>query len=247
VDGASDGLRADAYLSRELAFLSRGRVRQKIQMGESLLNGRRYSTATRLRSGDRITIAWRGPPDLRQATPVPVLFEDDFLLALDKPAGMVSHPVGRTRAGTLVQFARERCARDIRASLDRGDMSFYPTLVNRLDAGTSGIVLVAKTRDTHRAMQALTVSRQVAKEYIALVEGRMSQADGRIELPLVLPGISQIEMIGCGTRIQNDGTLDVLDGRAVLALLVSDHTQQVECVRMVRFSREDLPVDLLGC
>ena len=212
MDGASDGLRADAYLSRELAFLSRGRVRQKIQMGESLLNGRRYSTATRLRSGDRITIAWRGPPDLRQATPVPVLFEDDFLLALDKPAGMVSHPVGRTRAGTLVQFARERCARDIRASLERGDMSFYPTLVNRLDAGTSGIVLVAKTRDTHRAMQALTVSRQVAKEYIALVEGRMSQADGRIELPLgpdTHSGV-RLKMAGRADGLPSVTTYDVL-------------------------------------
>ncbi len=184
VDARSDGLRADAYLSRELPFLSRGRVRQKIQMGESLLNGRRYSTATRLRSGDRITVAWRGPPDLRRASSVPVLFEDDFLLALDKPAGMVSHPVGRKQTGTLVQFARERSAREIRASLTQGDMSRYPTLVNRLDAGTSGIVLVAKTQAMHKAMQALMTGRQLSKEYIALVEGRMAEDRGRIELPL---------------------------------------------------------------
>ena len=184
VDPASNGLRADAFLSRELPFLSRRRVRQKIQMGESLLNGRRYSTATRLRTGDTITVAWRGEPDLTDTDEVPILFEDEHLLAVDKPAGMRSHPVGRIQAGTVVQFARQRSAQQIHDSLGRGDMSFYPTLVNRLDTFTSGIVLLAKTKAMHEAMQALMTGRHVLKEYIALVEGRISSAEGRIDLPL---------------------------------------------------------------
>jgi RluA family pseudouridine synthase len=212
VDRASDGLRADVFLFRELPFLSRRRVRQKIQMGESLLNGMRYSTATRLRTGNVISVTWRGPPDLRPAPPVPVLFEDEHLLVLDKPAGMASHPAGRIQAGTVVQFARERGARMIRESLDRGDTSFYPTLVNRLDASTSGIVLLAKTRDMHRAMQRLMADRQVTKEYIALVEGRMSRTEGRIDLALGPDKDS-------GVRVKMAGSADGLPSATAYAVL----------------------------
>jgi 23S rRNA pseudouridine1911/1915/1917 synthase len=219
VDPASDGLRADVFLFRELPFLSRRRVRQKIQMGESLLNGRRYSTATRLRTGETIIVTWRGCPDLRPTEELSILFEDAYLLALDKPAGMASHPMGRTQAGTVVQFARQRSADQIRASLDRGDMSFYPTLVNRLDVFTSGIVLLAKTKEMHAAMQALMAGRQAAKEYIALVEGRMSQAEGRIDLPL---GRDEHSSVRVKMAARADGLPSVTT--YVVLRLLSSHT-----------------------
>lgn len=178
------GLRADAFLFRELPALSRTRIRQKIQMGESLLNGRRYSTATRLRAGDEIIVTWRGEPLNGPCPDFEVLFEDSHLLAVNKPAGVASHPVGKHRWGTVVQFARLRCRADIRDSLRRGDTSFYPTLVNRLDVFTSGIVLVAKTRAVHRAMQGLTTRRLIVREYVALVEGSLAHDEGLIELPI---------------------------------------------------------------
>ena len=178
------GLRADAYLFRELPLLSRTRIRQKIQMGESLLNGRRYSTATRLRAGDVISVTWRGAPPSGPCPDLDVLFEDDSLLAVNKPAGVASHPMGKHQTGTVVQFARRRFQETIRESLRRGDLSFYPTLVNRLDVFTSGIVLVAKTRAMHKAMQALITRRLVAREYIALVEGSLGDEEGLIELPI---------------------------------------------------------------
>ncbi len=83
--------------------------------------------------------------------------------------------MGKHQSGTVVQFARQRLDAAIRESLERGDVSFYPSLVNRLDVFTSGIVLVAKTRAMHGAMQALVERRLIAREYIALVEG----CDGR--------------------------------------------------------------------
>jgi len=178
------GLRADAYLFRELPALSRRRIRQKIQMGESLLNGRRYSTATRLRAGDEISVTWRGVPQRGPCPDLEVLFEDGHLLAVNKPAGVASHQMGKHQSGTVVQFARLRFEAAIRDSLERGDMSFYPTLVNRLDVFTSGIVLIAKTRAMHRAMQALIARRLIVREYIALVEGWMDDDEGIIELPL---------------------------------------------------------------
>ena len=178
------GLRADVYLFRELPSLSRSRIRQKIQMGESLLNGRRYSTATRLRAGDVISVTWRGVPQRGPCPDLEVLFEDGHLLAVNKPPGVASHQMGKRQSGTVVQFARLRFEAAIRESLGRGDASFYPTLVNRLDVFTSGVVLIAKTRAVYKAMQALIARHLVFREYVALVEGVMHDDEGLIELPL---------------------------------------------------------------
>jgi 23S rRNA pseudouridine1911/1915/1917 synthase len=184
VDRSGDGMRADAFLSRELPYLSRTRIRQKIQMGESLLNGRRFATSTRLREGEVITITWRGMPSRHETTEMPILLDDEILVTVDKPAGVASHPMGQRQSGTVVQFVRARYAALIRESIDSGSGDFYPTLVNRLDVLTSGIVLVAKTRAAHAAMQSLVMRRLVDKEYIALVEGRVEAEEGRIETPL---------------------------------------------------------------
>ena len=188
------GLRADAFLFREFAAVSRSRLKQKIQMGESLLNGHRYSTATRLRAGDVISVTWRAVPPGSPGADLEILFEDDVLLAVNKPAGVASHPVGKHRAGTVVQFARRRCEAAIRESLGRGDLSFYPTLVNRLDVLTSGIVLVAKTRAVHRAMQELVTHRLIAREYVALVEGVVEGQEGIVELPIGLDPASGVRL-----------------------------------------------------
>jgi len=178
------GLRADAFLARELPYVSRTRLRQKVQMGEAFLNGRRFATSTRLRSGDLITIQWRAAPRTDPVQPFTVLWEDESFLAVDKPAGIASHPMGHTQTGTVVQFARQRHLLEIRRSLEHGDGGFYPTLVNRLDTFTSGIVLVAKTILAYRVMQAVVVQRLVQKEYQALVEGVLSEESGKIELPI---------------------------------------------------------------
>ena len=153
-------------------------------MGESLLNGRRYSTATRLRAGDEIGIRWHGRPENGPMPDLACLFEDGHLLAVDKPAGIASHPMGRFQAGTVVQFARLKYAERVRECLDRGDMGFYPNLVNRLDVHTSGIILVALTGVMHRAMQELVLRRLISREYVALVEGSVSSDRGSIEFPI---------------------------------------------------------------
>ena len=184
VPASAAGLRADVFVSRELPAVSRTRIRQKIQMGESLLNGHRYSTATHLRAGDEITITWRRLPDDGAAVQFPVLFEDGQLLAVNKPAGVASHPMGKRQSGTVVQFARMRYAAMIRESLGRGDMGFYPTLVNRLDVFTSGIVILALSGPVHKTMQAMVVQRLISREYIALVEGRIEGDAGVVDLPI---------------------------------------------------------------
>jgi RluA family pseudouridine synthase len=181
VDATADGMRADAFLARELPYLSRTRIRQKIQMGESLLGGRRYATSTRLREGEIITVTWRGLPRRDPAAEMTILLDDDALVAVDKPAGVASHPMGARQSGTVVQFVRQRYAAMITSSIDAGTGDFYPTLVNRLDVFTSGIVLLAKTRPAHAAMQTLMARRLIDKEYLALVEGRIDADEGVID------------------------------------------------------------------
>jgi 23S rRNA pseudouridine1911/1915/1917 synthase len=178
------GLRADVFLARELPLLSRTRIRQKIQMGETLLNGNRYASSTRLRAGDEITLTWRGVPQSGSIPDLEILLEDEILLAVNKPAGIASHPMGRIQSGTVVQFARRQYADQIRASLDAGDTGFYPRLVNRLDRFTSGVVLLAKTLDAFHVMQTMVMERLIAKGYVALVEGVVKESRGRIDLPV---------------------------------------------------------------
>jgi 23S rRNA pseudouridine1911/1915/1917 synthase len=184
VAAAHAGLRADVFLTRELPLLSRRRIRQKIQMGETLLNGHRCASSTRLRPGDEIILTWRGVPQPDSPPDLPILHEDEILLAVNKPAGIASHPMGRIQSGTVVQFARRFYADRIRASLDAGDTGFYPRLVNRLDRFTSGVVLLAKTRDALHVMQAMVMDRLIGKGYVALVEGVVKEDHGRIDLPI---------------------------------------------------------------
>lgn len=195
IAGASwAGLRADAFLFHELTAVSRTRIRQKVAAGEALLNGHRFSTATRLRDGDVISVSWRAAPRALPGPDFPILFEDEHLLLVDKPAGAATHPVGGRQSGTVVQFARRHLEARIRQSLEEGDRSVYPTVVNRLDVPTSGIVILALDRATHHALQALAGRREVKREYLALVEGVPGDDQGVIDLPLGLSSTSAVKL-----------------------------------------------------
>ena len=206
VEPEHEGLRADVYLALHLPALSRTRIRQKVQTGESLLNGRRYATSARVRAGDVLTILWRGqaggPPAGGPARAIPVLFEDEWLLALDKPSGVASHPMGRVQSGTAIQFVRERDAGQIAARLARGDADWYPRLVHRLDASTSGVLLVARTHDAFRAMQRLVTDRGLEKTYLALVEGVVGPDRGIIEQSI---GRDAASAVGVKMAVRDDG------------------------------------------
>jgi 23S rRNA pseudouridine1911/1915/1917 synthase len=194
VGPALDGMRVDAFLAHELPALSRARIRRKTQTGEVLVNGHRCSTATRLRAGDRLLIRWRAAPPVGPLPDLAVLWEDDAILAADKPAGVASHPMGRRQHGTVVQWARARHADAIRGDLERGGAGCYPTLVNRLDVYTSGIVLLAKTDAAHGAMQRLMTARAVEKEYVAVVEGIVERDEGSVDLPIGLDPASAVRL-----------------------------------------------------
>ena len=204
------GLRADAYLALHLPFLSRTRVKQKIQTGESLLNGRRYASSARLSRGDEIVVSWRKIPEVNPAPDLAVLYEDDDLIAVDKPAGVAAHPSGRIQTGTAIQFIRSRLAGETARRLQAGDASFYPNLVNRLDRFTSGVMLAAKHRNALAAMHLLAARGMISKTYLLVVEGTVDRDAGRIELPI---GQDAESGIGVKMRVRPDGAASVTEYR----------------------------------
>ena len=156
--------------------LSRSRIQRLVAEGRISINGRRATRpAQRLRTGDRVSVdtgpARPRPRPQPESLPLVVLHEDADLLVVNKPPGQVAHPSYRNRSGTLLNALLGRAASGV---------GWEPHLVQRLDKGTSGLLLVAKSR----AMQTALQEAALVKEYLALVWGRPSPAAGRIDSPL---------------------------------------------------------------
>ncbi len=181
------GQRLDKYLRRVLPEVPLSRIFSLLRKGAVRVNDGKAKGDLRLQPEDRIRVNV-ATDELRQApaarTPgsglrgrVEVIFEDDDLLVLDKPAGMAVHPGTGTPAGTTLI---ERVWQQLGAS----PSVFQPALAHRLDRGTSGVVVVAKTRKALLDVQRQIQSKDTPKEYIALVEGVPSKSSGKISTRL---------------------------------------------------------------
>lgn len=217
------GLRADAFFALAFPFLSRTRIRQKIQQGEALLNGRRFATSARMREGDEVTVAWRGPVGGEETgadVPPRILFEDAWFLAVDKSAGQASHPSGAIRSGTLIQQVRRHLQAATEARLAEGDRASWPTLAGRLDRFTSGIVLVAKTTAALAAVQRLRGQGLVERRYLVAVEGRLADDAGTIDAPIGPAGRTSADgnsppSVGIRMAVTPDGLASRTDFRVL--------------------------------
>ena len=181
---ADAGQRLDQFLTANLSETSRSRIQQLIQQGTVLVDDSPAKPSLRLRGGERITII--GPvqlPPLRaiaEEIPLDVVFEDDDLAIVNKPAGMMVHAgAGATddarNRGTLVNALLHRFQK---LSSSAGDLR--PGIVHRLDRGTSGLMIVAKNDEAHRRLARQFSGRQVHKSYQALVQGWPKQDRGTI-------------------------------------------------------------------
>jgi 23S rRNA pseudouridine1911/1915/1917 synthase len=200
---------------------TRTRVQMWIENGQVTVNGRPIRrVAARAALGDVVTVVL---PDVvprrsmaAEDVTLDVLYEDDHLLALDKPAGVVVHPTYKHPAGTLMNALLWR-ARDWPAAQ-------RPSLVGRLDRLTSGIVIVAKTAAVHAALQRADASGHSEKDYLAVVYGRVNVARGRIDLRLAhQPGdrrrIVASATIGAPSLTRFERLASVAAPRAGLSLL----------------------------
>jgi 23S rRNA pseudouridine1911/1915/1917 synthase len=175
---AEDAPRLDAFLAGALAGLPRRLVRRVIAEGAVRVNGRRAAKGLRLRPGDRVTL-----PDLptalvpEPALAIPVLYEDDSLVVLDKPGGLRAHALDPRQRGTAAAFVLARWPE----TAGVGD-ALAPGLVHRLDGGTSGVLVVARTAPAFAALRSALKARAIEKRYLAIVAGTAS--DVRVDTPL---------------------------------------------------------------
>jgi 23S rRNA pseudouridine1911/1915/1917 synthase len=182
-DRGDAGRRLDHVLARHLADrpdASRTRIQQWIRGGEVSVNGRVVArVAARVPAGAEIATRLPPPPLKRrpegEAIPLDILFEDDHLLAVNKPPGLVVHPSFGHASGTLFNALLWHA---------RTWPGGRPGLVHRLDRFTSGVLLVAKSPAVHAALARASASRRIEKQYLAVVVGHVPRARGEISLGL---------------------------------------------------------------
>lgn len=171
--------RLDVYLRGQFPAVSRGAIQRLLEQGYIRVNGQPAKPTHHPRAGETIEVEW---PDVRPATaqpeaiPLEVLYEDESLLVLNKPPGLVVHPGAGHEEHTLVNALLHHC---------RGQLSGIagvarPGIVHRLDKDTSGCLVVAKTDETHQALSRQFAARQVDKRYHAIVCGELPHDQGDI-------------------------------------------------------------------
>jgi 23S rRNA pseudouridine1911/1915/1917 synthase len=176
------GARLDTFLASLINEVSRTRIRRAIEDGDILVNDRAVKPSYRLRAGDEVEIDLPEPPPVELA-PEPIALnvarEDDDLIVVDKPAGMIVHPGAGVESGTLANALVYHFN-----TLSGAAGRVRPGIVHRIDKETSGLLVVAKNDFTHERLSDQFRDRQVFKMYVALVYGRMSQERGEIEARL---------------------------------------------------------------
>jgi 23S rRNA pseudouridine1911/1915/1917 synthase len=178
-----EGLRLDAYLRKRYPWRSREVYQDMIRRGLVRLNGETRKPSTAVRWNDRVFVDYGEPEDLKQdpgSIPLHVLLEDDAILVLDKQPGVVVHPVGKSRFNTITNALHARY-RD----MEDPTKDVVPKLVHRLDKGTSGVLLVAKTARARVELGRQFEDREVEKEYLALAMGSPRGDGGTVDLPIV--------------------------------------------------------------
>ncbi len=172
------GERLDVLLAQPLG--SRSRAQRLIVAGRVLVDGATVRKNHRVGGGERVVVD-ETPDEARggddgPVAPFAVAYEDEHLIVVDKPAGVVVHPARGHRQGTLAQALAGRIA--------GGEEDWRAGIVHRLDRDTSGLLVVAKSDEVHRLLKAALAARRMTREYLALVEGRPPARSGTIEAPI---------------------------------------------------------------
>jgi len=195
VEGADEGKRLDAFLADQIGGWSRSRLQRLIEEGDVLVNEKEVKSSYKLRKGDEIDIDLTEEPAARfepEDIPLDIVFEDEYLAVINKPAGMVVHPGAGISSGTLanaIAYHFNHSSSPYRAgvaaaSADRAVLADRVGIVHRLDKDTSGLIVVAKDDQTHEALADQFRAREVFKSYIALVHGSPRENSGMIDRPI---------------------------------------------------------------
>jgi 23S rRNA pseudouridine1911/1915/1917 synthase len=184
VEPEFDGVRIDVFLAHELDGMSRSRIQKQIEEGLVLLNGKQASKNDTLFKGNTIQIE-QSSLELKESKlepqdiPLDVVYEDEYLIAVNKPSGLVVHPGNGVHDGTLVNALLHRFK-----ALSVGSAANRPGIVHRLDKETSGLLIIAKTDTAHTYMAQAFADRTIKKHYIGFCVGMPTETHANIDLPL---------------------------------------------------------------
>ena len=179
-----ENTRIDAFLSREeITALSRSRIKELIIQGQILVDGKKVKPSYLLKTGKIISVDIPEKKDLPlqlENIPLDIYYEDNHMMVIDKSAGMIVHPTGKVRTGTLVNAILFHC----RGQLPGINGVNRPGIVHRLDKDTSGLMMIAKSETAHHALTEQIKDRKTVKKYMALVHGVVKDREGFIEAPI---------------------------------------------------------------
>jgi len=176
------GQRLDLFLAQRAQGLSRSRVKRLILEGHALVNSEIAGPARRIKAGDTVSLSVPPPAAMSLAPeviPLRVVYQDEHLLVVDKPAGLAVHPAPGHPSGTLVNALLALCP-----DLSGIGGELRPGIVHRLDKDTSGLMVVAKSDAAHQELSRQWKARSVRKGYLALVAGRPAPAEGVVDAPV---------------------------------------------------------------
>jgi 23S rRNA pseudouridine1911/1915/1917 synthase len=181
-DSKNENNRLDLMLAARLSGRSRSFIQRLIEQGHVLVNGCRAKSNYRVKAGDSIGIEI---PELQsvgvkaEKIPLDIVYEDDALLVINKPAGMVVHPGSGNYSGTLVNALLFHCD-----NLSGINGVLRPGIVHRIDKDTTGLLMVAKDEETHRHLAAQLKAHTINRKYTALVRGVIEEDEGTVHAPI---------------------------------------------------------------
>jgi 23S rRNA pseudouridine1911/1915/1917 synthase len=189
------GTRLDAFLAEKIEGWSRSRLQRLIDDGDVLVNQKESKSSYKLRAGDEIEVELIELPTTRfepENIPLDIVYEDDHLAVINKPAGMVVHPGAGVDSGTLANalafhFGFSILDFGLQESDEQSKIQNLKSkigIVHRLDKDTSGLIVVAKNENIHEALAEQFRTREVYKKYVALVHGGPRENNGKIDRPI---------------------------------------------------------------
>lgn len=177
------GIRIDKYLSLQNCNITRSYIQKIIEQGNLLVNGASVKSNYKTRENDKIILNIEPPKELSveaEDIKLDIIYEDEFLLVINKPQGMVVHPACGNYSGTLVNALMSHC----KGSLSQINGVIRPGIVHRIDKDTSGLLVVAKTNEAHLSLAEQIKEHTVSRKYIAVVHGRFKNIEGTVDAPL---------------------------------------------------------------
>ena len=183
ISSENSGMRIDKWISLEDNTITRSAIQKMIENENVLVNGKQITKSYKLRTGDIVDVFVPDPIDLNvlpQNIPIEIVYEDDDLLVVNKPKGMVVHPAAGNPDGTLVNALLYHC----KGRLSSINGIIRPGIVHRIDKNTSGLLMVAKTDFAHNNLAEQIKEHSFTREYQAVVCGRFKEKIGTIDEPI---------------------------------------------------------------